>query len=78
MFYKILLYIKNEWTCWFNLLSKKQRHDTKQDERLLWNDKDKEKWLREKARGKYRNLSEEEKNKKGEYGKNRYHNMSEW
>ena len=25
--------------------------------------------LREKARDKYRNLSEEEKNKKGEYGK---------
>ena len=29
--------------------------------------------LREQARGKYRNLSEEEKNKKREYGKNRYH-----
>ena len=28
-------------------------------------------------RAKYRNLSEEEKNKKREYGKNRYHNMSE-
>ena len=33
--------------------------------------------LREKARHKYRNLSEEDKNKKREYGKNRYHNMSE-
>ena len=33
--------------------------------------------LREKARDKYRNLSEEDKNKKKEYGKNRYHNMSE-
>ena len=32
--------------------------------------------LRMQARDKYRNLSEEEKNKK-EYGKNRYHNMSE-
>ena len=32
-------------------------------------------WLREHARDKYRNLSEEEK--KIEYGKNRYHNMSE-
>ena len=32
--------------------------------------------LREKAREKYRNLSEEDKNKNGEYGKkNRYHNM---
>ena len=29
------------------------------------------------ARGKYRNLSEEDKNKRKEYGKNRYHNMSE-
>ena len=33
--------------------------------------------LREQARDKYRNLSEEEKNKKGEYGKNRYRNMPE-
>ena len=32
--------------------------------------------LREKARGKYRNLSEEDKKKK-EYGKNRYPNMPE-
>ena len=38
------------------------------------NDKER---LREKARDKYRNLSEEEKKKKREYGKNRYHNMSE-
>ena len=33
--------------------------------------------LRGQSRDKYRNLSEEEKIKKGEYGKNRYHNMSE-
>ena len=33
--------------------------------------------LRKQARDKYRNLSEEEKNKKREYGKNRYHNMPE-
>ena len=33
--------------------------------------------LRGQARDKYRNLSEEEKNKKREYGENRYHNMSE-
>ena len=38
------------------------------------NDKER---LREQARDKYRNLSEEETNKKREYGKNRYHNMSE-
>ena len=33
--------------------------------------------LRERARDKYRSLCEEEKNKKREYRKNRYHNMSE-
>ena len=33
--------------------------------------------LREQARDKYRNLSEEENNKKIKYGKNRYLNMSE-
>ena len=37
------------------------------------NDKER---LREQARDKYRNLSEE-KNKKREYGKNRYRNMLE-
>ena len=37
------------------------------------NDKER---LREQARDKYRNLSEEEKNKKGEYEKYRYRNMS--
>ena len=30
-----------------------------------------------KARDKYKNLSEEDKNKKREYEKNRYHNMPE-
>ena len=38
------------------------------------NDKER---LRERARDKYRNLSEEEKNKKGECSKNRYRNMSD-
>ena len=32
--------------------------------------------LREQARNKYRNLSDEEKRKRG-YGRNRYHSMSE-
>ena len=32
--------------------------------------------LIEQAGDKYRNLSEEEKNNKREYGKNRFHNMS--
>ena len=38
------------------------------------NDKER---LNKQARDKYRNLSEEEKTKKREYGKNRYHNMPE-
>ena len=38
--------------------------------------KNDKKRLREKARDKYRNLSEEEKSKKREYRKNRYHDMS--
>ena len=33
--------------------------------------------LREKAKNKYRELSEEQKNVKREYGRNRYKNMSE-
>ena len=33
--------------------------------------------LTQQARDQYKNLFEEEKNKKREYGKNRYHNMSE-
>ena len=48
------MYITNEW---FNLLSAKD-----------YNENDKER-LREQARDKYRNLSEEAKNKKREYGK---------
>ena len=39
--------------------------------------KNNNKRLKKQARDKYRNLSEEDKNKKREYGKNRYHNMSE-
>ena len=38
------------------------------------NDKER---LREQARDKYRNLSEEDKNQMQKYGRNRYHNMSE-
>ena len=33
--------------------------------------------MREQAKDRYRNLSEEEKNKKREYGKSKYRNMSE-
>ena len=35
------------------------------------------KLLREKARNKYKELSEDNKNIKREYARNRYHNMSE-
>ena len=41
-----------------------------------YQENDKER-LRRQARDKSRNLSEEEKNKKTEYGKIRYHNMFE-
>ena len=33
--------------------------------------------MRDQAKDKYRKLSEEDKNKKKEYGKNRYRNVSE-
>ena len=36
-----------------------------------------QKRLREQAKSKYKQLSEEGKNIKREYGRNRYHNMSE-
>ena len=32
--------------------------------------------LKKQARDKYKSLSQEDENKKREYGKNRYHNMS--
>ena len=37
----------------------------------------KKKRLKEQVRDKYRNLSEEDKNKKREYGRNKYRDMSE-
>ena len=40
----------------------------------LENKNDKE-ILRDNARDKYRNLTKEKKNKKREYGRNRYHNI---
>ena len=47
---------------------KKQRRDTKQNKRKNYYENDKER-LRGQTRDKCRNLSEEEKNKKREYGK---------
>ena len=41
------------------------------------NDKERLKRQAREARDKYRNLSDEEKNKKRECGKSRHHNMSE-
>ena len=54
--------IKNEWMqLWWRNLLSKNRDVI----------------LKEQARDKYRNLSQEEKNKKKKYGRNRYHNMSD-
>ena len=41
----------------------------------VYYENDKER-LKDQVRDKYRNLSEEEKNKKTEYGRKRYHSMS--
>ena len=51
----------------------KQRFDTKIAKDYYENDK---KGVKDQARDKYRNLSEEEESKKRQYGRNRYHNMS--
>ena len=59
------------WDETFNLLSKKSRCYRAKD--YYKNNKE---WLMAQARDKYRNLSEEEKNKKSKYGKNRYRNTS--
>ena len=62
MFYKnLLLYIKNEWMQfhWFNLLYKKNR-DVILNRAKVYDENDKER-LREQARDKYRNLSEEKR-----------------
>ena len=71
---------KNEWMRFHwvelhceNLLSKNIDVILNRAKDYYENDK---KRLREQARDKFRNLSVEEKNKKREYGKNRYHNMS--
>ena len=60
---------------WRNLLSKKTR-DVILNTAKSYYENDKER-LREQARDKYRNLSEEKKNEKRKYGRNRYHNISE-
>ena len=71
-YYKFFsLYIKNEWN---NLLLKKQRSMLNREKRYY---RDNIEVLREKARNKYRGLSEEEKNRKREYGRNRYYRRLE-
>ena len=57
---------KNEWECLFNLLSKKRDVILNRAKDYCENDKER---LKEQARDKYRNLSEEEKNKKENMGK---------
>ena len=67
---------KNEWMQfgWKNLLSKNRYVILNRAKDYYENDKER---LKKQVRDKYRNLSEKEKNKNREYGKNRYHNMSE-
>ena len=60
---------------WRNLLSKKNG-DVILNRAKYYYKNDKQR-LREQARDKYRNLSEEDKNQMQKYGRNRYHNMSE-
>ena len=59
---------------WNNLLSKKQRCDTKERKKNII--KTTKKVLKGRAKNKYRELSEEDKNIKRVYGGNRYKNMS--
>ena len=65
MFYKNFFIInffviyKNEWEYWFNLLSKNRDEVLSKAKDYYKNNKER---LREQARHKYRNLSEEEKN----------------
>ena len=65
---------KNDWDHWFNLLSKNRNVIPNKAKDFYKNNKER---LKQQARDKYRSLSEEEKNKKREYGKKRCHNMSE-
>ena len=70
--YKLfLLYIKNEWKTYYE-----KNRDVILNRANKYYENNKE-VLREKAKNKYRELSDEETNMKGEYGRNRYHNMSE-
>ena len=61
------------WEYYFKLLSEKPRHNTILNRSKDFYENDQER-LREQARDKYRNLSEE-KNKKRECRKNRYLNV---
>ena len=77
VFYDFFLLVyknSNVQLWWRNFLSKKNRDVILNRGKKYYED-DKER-LREQARDKYRNLSEEKKEWK-EYGKNRYNNMSE-
>ena len=59
-----------------NLTYYQKKRNTIQNKAKVYYKNNKER-LKKQVRDKYRSLSEEEKNKKREYGKNRYHNMSE-
>ena len=75
VFYKkFLLYIKMSESA--DLTYYQRNWDVILNRARDYHENDKER-LREQARDKYKNLSEEEKNKKRGYGKNRYHIMPE-
>ena len=73
LFYKISFFvIYKKWVTW--LIIKETEVILNRAKDYYKNDKER---LRQQARDKYKNLSEEDKNEKRKYGKNRYHNMSE-
>ena len=70
-YYSFFMIYKNKWN---NYYQRKEDLILKRVKEFYKNNK---KRLKEQARSKYRELSEEEKNIKREYRKNRYDNTSE-
>ena len=66
---------------WFNrqelLLKAKEKYDNGGKEKAARYYRDNKDFLKEKENNKYKNLSEEEKEEKRQYSKNRYNKMKE-
>ena len=73
-YYKIFIIYKNEWN---NLLSKKKRNNIIRAKGYYQNIKEVLREIKNKKEIKYKDLSEEDKNVKRKYGRNRYQNVSE-